>query len=110
MKNIKVIDERTRFLLSGAEYKSAVKAVVDNRMKYMKNKDVGVDGITQKLVKEVIEHNKLLFHDVVWHEFNYKKEVEAVNFALTFRDEPYDLKDIVREAKEYFATSWYCDE
>ncbi|MDA3808357.1 MAG: hypothetical protein PF440_10670 [Thiomicrorhabdus sp.] len=62
--------------------------------------------ITQKLVKEVIEHNKLIFRDTAWHEFDDMKEVESVNFALKFLDEPIDLKSVAQEAREYLATCW----
>lgn len=55
--------------------------------------------ITQQLVREVIEHNKVVWNDPRWIELNKMDEVKAVNFALRLADDANDLKSIVKEAK-----------
>ena len=57
--------------------------------------------ITEELVKEVKSHNKRKYHDEKLFKFNVKKDVEAINYALTYSEHDDTNEDIVIRAKDY---------
>lgn len=59
--------------------------------------------ITQKLVADVKRSNLCLWHDQNWHNFQGKPEVEAIKYALRFKNADDTAKDIVRNAKNYLS-------
>jgi hypothetical protein len=59
--------------------------------------------ITQKLVAEVKRSNRCSWHDQNWHNFQRKPEVEAVKYALRFKNADDTVKDIVENAKKYLS-------
>ena len=65
--------------------------------------DRKMSKITQKMVKEVKANNKKTWHDAAWHEFNNRKETEAVNFALSTCERGSSLREIAAEAERYIA-------
>lgn len=60
--------------------------------------------ITQKMVKEVLQHDKFLQHGDIWWKFNMLETTKAIHIALYNGDKNRNIKEITEEANNVINT------